>query len=697
MSASPTGTYAGRAEIMRLRVICATCALLICSGQTLVGQTVDAVSDTPLAEAQPTDGAGNNVNEDVASLDTPDDFEDIELLELDVPVVVTAARREEKITQVPYAVYIVTREDIRRAGALTIPDALRLVPGVDVAALSSNNSAVSPRGLHSFLSRMTLVLIDGRQAFDSFFGGEVWGAWPVQVEDIERIEVIRGPGGVTWGANAVNGVINIITRVPRDQQRFSSITTGGSRGLVQQYFRYGSTENGLRFRVSGEFGASDGFDVGGSLLRDLDDKYRKGSLALHAVIDATDRDSLTFSTGSSLVENGFPPTPMALWHERQAGAQTNYALGRWQHQVAPGNSFEITGYVNNFWGSPGIRSANYRYQQYALQYAHTLRAGPRHTFSWGIDTRFDYVDASNADPHMLRQSRVRSGIVGLYLQDEWQFHERWRLNLGARIDYESYGGFQPSARTALSYQINERESAYAAISRAFQMPPAAFRFMATPFAAGLVQTTSVQDLDATPLLAYELGYRGRHFGRLDVGVALFWHEYGDITLFEPRLGPPALLNLQNRNLADASLYGIELDARFQATDDLTLLGNYTYQFLNWRSDLPYVYKDSIYPPDHKFMVGAHYDVLEDLHLAGHLYFVDGTKAPNPAFALVSRSIDSYFRLDLRAEYEFWDDRAAFAVGVQNLLDHHHPESSTLFLNDAEVPRTFFAQLRINFD
>ncbi|MFQ5495756.1 MAG: TonB-dependent receptor plug domain-containing protein, partial [Phycisphaerae bacterium] len=135
---------------------------------------------------------------------------------MEVQVVVTASRREQKLGSVPYAMSVITADDIRRSGARSIPDALRLVPGVDVADLSFGNAAVSSRGFHGFIANLTLVLVDGRQIYDSVFGGTLWGAWPFQLEDIERIEVIRGPGGVTWGANAVNGVINIITKDPAD-------------------------------------------------------------------------------------------------------------------------------------------------------------------------------------------------------------------------------------------------------------------------------------------------------------------------------------------------------------------------------------------------------------------------------------------------------------------------------------------------
>ncbi|MFQ5412550.1 MAG: TonB-dependent receptor plug domain-containing protein, partial [Phycisphaerae bacterium] len=246
-----------------------------------------------------------------ALLDDEEDQEDIELLELEVPIVVTASRRAQKITSVPHAMSVVTAEDIRRSGARTIPDALRLVPGVDVADLTFGNSAVSVRGFHGFLSRQVLVLVDGRQIFDSHFGGTLWGTWPFQLEDIERIEVVRGPGGVTWGANAVNGVINILTKDPRDQLGLTYSAGGGSRGTYKTHLGYAFEDGKLRMRISGEYEASDGFIRGGSILRRLDDEAKTGRMGLHAIYEAGPDDTWTFSAGSNVSDGGFAPTPLA--------------------------------------------------------------------------------------------------------------------------------------------------------------------------------------------------------------------------------------------------------------------------------------------------------------------------------------------------------------------------------------------------
>lgn len=628
-----------------------------------------------------------------------DGLDDIELLDLRVPVVVTATRRPQPVDTVPYAVSVITADDIRRAGARNVPEALRLAPGIDVAALSYGNYAVSPRGFHGFLADQALVLVDGRQLFDSLFGGTAWGIWPFQVEDIERIEVVRGPGGVTWGANAVNGVINIITKKPADQAGLTITGGGGSRGTHNEHLGYAFADDKLQLRISGEFENSDGFRSGRrGFLHGYEDEYHAGRLAVHGIFDVSPRDTLTFSAGSAITDDNLPRGLVSGPQRKNVSFQANYVLGRWTHEIEPDNHIDVAAYVNDHYASPGMSRLEYRYQQLAFQFSHTFKPAPAHTLTWGLDTRVDLLDTSIADPYMLAEDYLSTAVVGLYVQDDWRLAPRWLLSLGARIDYESYGGFQPSGRAALAYELNENSRVYAAVSRAFQMPAVGVRFLEMPFYWGLAHLVSDEHVNTQDLLAYELGYRAQLFDRLDLDLNTFWHEHQDLVGLTPRPGPPGLLAVEYDNLADASIYGVELEARYALTERVTLLGNYTFQNLNWRSgEAPSVLcRDNPEPPKHKFMLGARWGLTDDLHLASHLYYVDATTAPNGAWPLSPLTIHPYFRLDLRGEYEFWNDRAALAVGVRDLLDGAHYEGGTMFLGPGEVPRMIYAELRIRY-
>jgi iron complex outermembrane receptor protein len=613
-----------------------------------------------------------------------------------VQVVVTASRRAQAIESVPHAVTVITANDIRAAGARSIPDALRLAAGVDVADLSYGNAAVAPRGFHGFDSRQVLVLVDGRQIFDSLFGGTLWGSWPFQLEDVERIEVIRGPAGVIWGANAVNGVINIITKNPADQQGVTMTLGGGSRGTYKEHIGYGFQEGNLKLRLSAENEGSDGFRTGHAIFSNSSDDYIAGRMGIHALYDWGPTDKLTLSAGSGVVGGGTPRTPLAgIGSSRYPGSQASFILAKWLHHVTADDSYEVTAFINDFWGSPGLRQFDYRYQQLAFQFARVFTPKPNHTLMWGIDTRADLLDATNSDPQLLSKKFVGSETLGLYAQDEWRFAPRWTLDLGASVHYDFYGGFQPSAEAALIHDLTEHTQVFGSVSRAFQMPPAGLRFLDLPILNGLAWAVGKRGVDPETLIAYQIGARWKPCERLHTSAALYWHDYDELTTLSPRIGPPGLLALDLDNRGEAAAYGFELESRYTASSKLTLLANYTYQNLAWRASVPFHDKDLISPPQHKATIGARYDLAADLHLSSYLYFVDATHAPNAYFPFLAKGIDPYLRLDLRVEHEFWNDRASIAFGVRNLLDPEHLEGGTLFLNQAEAPRMVYVECRIH--
>lgn len=650
-----------------------------------VAPTAETPADAPAPAKEANDTHGGN------------ELSDLSLEELmEVQVVVSASRHEQPVKSLPYAISVITARDIHAAGARSVPDALRLAAGVDVADLAYAQAAVSPRGFHGFLSRSVLVLVDGRQIFDSLFGGTVWGARPFQLEDIERIEVIRGPGGVTWGANAVNGVINIILKKPVDQLGTTLTLGGASLGTHKEHIGYGLQDGPVTLHVSAEFEGSDGFRRPGLSLAAMDDDYKAARVGVRAVYDYGPMDRLELSAGSGVTDGGLPRTPLlGLGLRRNAGTQASYLMARWTHTPQAGEQTELTAYVNDFQASPGAPQTDYRYQQISLQLRHTLQPSDTHTFTWGVDTRTDLLDASNSDPQMLSRGFVSTAIIGLYAQDDWHFAPKWSLGLGVRGDYEFYGGFQPSARASLSHEFDDGATGYAAVSRAFQMAPVGLRFLEMPLINGLVYTTGERDLDVESVISYEVGYRRKLFGHVDANINAFWAEHSDLTALAPKLGPPGLARLALDRHADASLHGVEIETRYPVTKKLTLLGTYTYEELDWRSSEVAVRdKDVMTPPRHKAMLGVRFDPTDRLHLASHLYYVDAVKAPDAFYPFASRRIDAYLRWDLRAEYEFSGEDACLSVGVRNLLDGGHPEGGTLFLNAGESQRMVFAEFRL---
>jgi len=634
-----------------------------------------------------------------AQVDTAYDDEeltDIDLLAIEIPTVITTTRREKKITDVPYAVSVITAEDIRWSGARSVSDALRLVPGVDVAELAYGQYAVSPRAFHNLYASKTMVLVDGRAIFDTIFNGTQWGYWPFQLEDIERIEVIRGPGGVTWGANAVNGVINIITKDPADQLGLTLSGCGGSRGTYLGHVGYAFQDDKLRMRVSSELEGSAGFKEGGTIVSNLDDAFTGIRANVHGIYEAGPDDTLTFSIGSLNLRDNYPLPVLEGIGTNRATGRSEFVLGKWTHRIADDNVIELTGYVNDFYQQAGNRWMDAGYQQFALQLSHTFDPAEDHTLMWGIDTRLDLTDATNADPYMLTDDYITSGVVGVYVQDEWRFAPRWTLSLGGRVDYDAWGGFEPSGRASLAYKLSDNSLVYGAVSRAFMMPSGTRRHLDFPLMWRMLHVTADRDMDAETLLAYELGYRGLFLDdRLEFNLNGYWHDYRDLIGSGARLGPPGLMQFYNSNEASLSMYGVELETCYRVNKQLTLLGHYTFQQTDTGEAAQETFE--ILPPKHKFMVGARYSATDDLHLSGHLYYVDATQARNVNMPMTSRRIAPYFRLDLRVEHEFRQDKASIAVGVRNLLDPSHPEGGSATIDFAEVPRMVYAELRMRLD
>jgi iron complex outermembrane receptor protein len=625
-----------------------------------------------------------------------DEWQDVDLLDLEMPMVVTARRYAEPLSSLPYAVSVVTAEDIRRSGARTIADALRLVPGVDVAELSSGAWAISPRGLHGLFANTSLVMVDGRQIFDPLVGGTLWSKWPIVVEDIEQIEVIRGPGGVTWGANAVNGVINIITKDPPREADWRLTVSGGSRGSHNAHVAAGAVDGALRYEVSVQHEANEGFLRGGSWFGPPDDELEAARLRIQARYDVDESTDLTLSAGHATTWDGFPPSLAALGAGKSTRSAASYISSRWEHRLADGEADFLTAYVHDFHNSVGLRVWDYNYQQVGLSWGVVRRPAETHTVSWGLDLRVDRLDATNADPMLLTKDIIHSFLSGLYVEDEWRLSDRWTLSLGGRVEYEAYGGIQPGARASLAYQVSDGSVLWGAVSRAFQMPTAALRFTEIPLYGGLVVVDGARDVDPVGLVAYELGWRVRPLPRLEAAATLFYHDYHDLYGYSGLvLGPPGLLHYHVQNDWDGAGYGAELEARYRVADPLLLRAHYTFERFNvhggggLEGNLV-----AVSMPRHKFMLGAEYAPIDPLHLSAYAYYVDSVRAPDPGFPFVSRTIDAYVRLDLRAEYELRRDRASIAVGVRNLLDDHHPEGTSAFFNSAEVPRMVYAELRL---
>jgi iron complex outermembrane receptor protein len=431
--------------------------------------------------------------------------------------VTTASKEPAQVWRTAAAIYVITQEDIRRSGATSIPEILRLAPGVEVARLDSDHWSVGIRGFGAVLASKLLVLIDGRSVYTPLFAGVYWQVQATPLEDIERIEVIRGPGGTIWGANAVNGVINIITKSAKDTHG-SMVSVGG--GNVDQgtgAFRYGGgNDRGFNYRVYGMgFTRSPAFHSDG---RNFDD-WRMGQAGFRADRDLGARDTFT-SQGDIYREIAGETTQYALYSppsqvtvDGNAELTGGNLLGRWKRVLNERSDFQVQAYfdrTNHF--EPEFGETR---NTFDVDFLHHLTLPGQQNFLWGLGARVSPSNVVQLVPtidflphHMTDQ--IYSGFV----QDEIPFfHRRLSLTLGSKLEHNNYTGFevQPSAR--LLWNRTPRQSFWGSVTRAVRTPSRLdediqINFFATVTPLPIyLRAGGNRQFRSEELIAYEAGYR----------------------------------------------------------------------------------------------------------------------------------------------------------------------------------------------
>ncbi|MCW5979965.1 MAG: TonB-dependent receptor [Bryobacteraceae bacterium] len=512
--------------------------------------------------------------------------------------VTTVAKERRPAFRTPAAVFVITREDIRRSGINNLPNLLRLAPGVEVAQIDSVKWAIGIRGFQGRLSRAVLVLIDGRTVYTPLFAGVYWEVQDTLIEDIERIEVVRGPGGTVWGSNAVNGVINIITRNAKDT-RGALITAGG--GNVEQgtlKWRYGAGSDKLAFRVFGKgYTRGPQFHSDG---RNFDDS-RRGHLGFRLDWDTSERDAVTLQgdaygmiAGQNLNISTFSP-PAFSRLDANAYLYGQNLLGGWRRTLRSGSSIE----VRAFFDRTDRQDLNFREVRntYDVDLVYRIPTA-RHIFTWGGGARvsparfFQVVETVNFIPH-----EQTYNLFSGFLEDEIALiPDRLAFTVGAKLEHNSFSGFEIQPSGQLAWTPNERNTIWAAITRAVRTPSRVedgFSFSALAEPSIPLYLRLVGDGEFTPeqFLGTELGYR-RYFARSGfISVATFYNWHDDLLSVESRpfmaeTSPPPprlVLPLLLRNGVQARTGGAEVATLWDLRPWWRVSGSYSSLLLNARN------------------------------------------------------------------------------------------------------------------
>ncbi|MEO8125548.1 MAG: TonB-dependent receptor [Bryobacteraceae bacterium] len=616
----------------------------------------------------------------LAQTNNPSDLTQMNLEDLMNVKVTSVSKREQKLSRTAAAIFVISQEDIRRSGATNIPDLLRMAPGVNVERINANAWAISIRGFNQHYSNKVLVLIDGRSVYSPIFSGVSWDQLDMPLEDIERIEVIRGPGGTIWGANAVNGVISILTKSSKDTQGGMLTAAGGSqlRGLGQ--IRYGGKagRDGT-FRAFAKI-----FDVGNSASADgspADDSWQRGRAGFRFDWEHANRDAVVLegdlfaNEENQTSRNGNIPTPFDILSHTELDAAGGSMLARWTHTLAGGSQTSVQAYYDTYRRTDFGIPATLRL--FDLDFQHHVTAGDRHDIVWGLSYRVGR--SSFAPGYAIRFSSYSrtDNLFSGFLQDEIRLSDAVSLTVGWKLEHNAYTGLEnePSARIAWN-PSSGRHTVWATASRAIRQPAFADASVDSPLsiipagpdAVVVLRLFGNPHLKAETVRDFEIGYRSELSKRLSVDTATFISFYRDLLTTEPLPtvvipGSPLQLFMPSKfdNNARATNYGGEASLNWKATARVRISPGYSYLHANLRLEpssngniTTSLAKDF---PQHTFQIHSLMNLSSKWDFDQALYYTP--RLPNS-------SIPGHARLDLRLSRRIGEVAEISVVG-QNLL------------------------------
>ena len=607
--------------------------------------------------------------------------------------VTSVSKRAQPLSEAAAAVCVITNEDIRRSGATSVAEALRLAPGLHVARIDGSRWAITSRGFNMQFANKLLVLIDGRSVYTHLFSGVYWDVQDLVLEDIDRIEVVRGPGGTLWGANAVNGVINIITKKARDTQGW--LASGGAGTLERDFgtLRYGAAL-GENAHVRGYVKYLDHGSLETAVGKDPSDARGMTRGGFRMDWDPSPSDAFTLQGDFYDGGVGIEVLTMVPDEEDLGGANV---LGRWRHVFSETSDLSIQTYYDRTERVSGAILGEDR-DTYDIELEHRFRFASLHDVIWGAGYR-------------LLNDRTRGGIVtftpwkrtdnllSAFVQDQIRLlDDRLQLTVGSKFEHNDYTGLevQPTARAL--YKLAPRHSIWTAVSRAVRTPSRTdddINFFGINVDPPLIYyAEGHRNFDSEKLLAYEIGYRGLLSERFSMDLTAYYHDYDDLR--GAKLGsvplptppfPPGTVRALFDNDTDAVGYGVELGANWNVTDRWAVSGWYTLMKLDVDADpanadvVDKGQEDDT--PTNQVHFRSHLSLPWDLEFDTHLFYVGEVS---------HQQAGEYTRLDLRLGWRPIES-VELSVAGQNLTERRHEEFGTgLFGFSSSVPRALYGKV-----
>jgi iron complex outermembrane receptor protein len=613
----------------------------------------------------------------------------------------SASRKEQRAGDVPSAVFVVTADDIRRSGMRTLPELLRLVPGVQVAQINSSSWAVSIRGFNDQFANKLLVLVDGRSIYKRAFSGVFWDAEDLVLDDIERIEVIRGPGGAVWGANAVNGVVNIVTKSAASTQGALVHVEAGTFDRAQATLRYGGALGSAHYRLYSQVtGRGDTQLAAGT----PDDDWR--ALTAGGRVDWTRGPSewmLDSSVGGGaahttwlLPASGRPD--LAPRTDVPVSFRQGSVLGRWTRHAADGSSLQVQ---SSFAMMTRVDFVPLDERSFDIDLQYHRWARDRHDVVVGGGYRVVNATTGENFAVSFAPSPINTAVLSAFLQDEIRLTDRVSLTVGSKVERATFAdwGLQPAAR--VMWRVTDRQRAWAAASQALRTPSTAdlalhYRAVVIPGQTPPLVIGAVGDpgYDVENFVSLEAGYRVELGAAAFIDLAAFHGRYGGLPVSTPLA--PVLESVDGQayifaatrasNGLTAQTRGVEIAAHVTPVPGWRLDGSYSvFRLTPGDGALPTV------PPTAPIDGNA---PAAQWRLHSGVTLAPRTEIDASLFhvgRLERLGVAAYTRADARVDVRLTPHLSLAAVG-RNLLAASHPEYTSVVVAATRVPRNFTMQL-----
>ncbi len=617
--------------------------------------------------------------------------------------VTSVSRQEEDPFQSAAAVYVITNEDIKRSGVTSIPEALRMAPGVEVAQIGAGKWAVTIRGFNNQFSNKLLVLVDGRTVYNPLFSGVYWDEQDYVLEDIDRIEVIRGPGATLWGSNAVNGVINIITKSAKNTVGNYAEAYLGSKYNGGVSARHGGkTSEGVYYRTYAKYDKQN-------------NSYPKDS---NGAMDdmVNNRTGFRADWSKGIADNFSIHGDAYKGHERQLyqlqlvgglshtnnNGVENYnggnVVGKWDHKISDRSNLSIQSYIDYVERSVAV--LDQKRTTFDFDFQHSVMLNDKNDFIWGGNFRYfkdnltsvavngyNYISYLPPDSDEVKYSA--------FIQDKYSLiPNKLFLTLGTKIEHDYYSGFQLEPNARLSYLLDDKQTIWASVARASRTPTRGEHSIVEEQVPSSMTFYGSRDYDAEHMIAYEFGYKLQPNWRTSYDIATFYNSYSDLQSFETISGTTSYI-VGNKQKAES--YGFEASSRYSVTKDWNLYANYSLYFLNisltdGSTDLDKNYYTRL-SPRNKAGFTSRMNLPEHIQFDNSIYYNDNLRGWN---GYSPTPVQSYIKFDSRIGWKPYNNLELSLVGQNLLHDRRQEFVSPLFSVNSDIGRVIYGKVAYNF-